>query len=251
MSKDNEPFPETADIESSSDEYARRFSGAAGEWMLEVQERATLNFFKGEEIKTVLDVGGGHGQLAIPLCEAGYEVTVLSSAPECKKRISSMFDSGKCGFIVGNVIDLPFPDKSFDVVISFRMVTHCRQWQKLIAELSRVSKKFVVLDYPTGQSLNMVAPRLFDLKKKVETDTRHWALFKHTEISDELNRNGFQKIKRTGQFFLPMVLHRMLKSRKLSAALEGVCQYVRLRDKWGSPRVLRADRAEKSATQQN
>ena len=30
------PFPETADIHTSSDEYATRFSGPAGEWMLAV-----------------------------------------------------------------------------------------------------------------------------------------------------------------------------------------------------------------------
>ncbi len=32
----NCPFPETADIHTSTDEYAGRFAGAWGEWMLGV-----------------------------------------------------------------------------------------------------------------------------------------------------------------------------------------------------------------------
>ena len=73
------PFPETADIHTSSDEYATRFSGAAGTWMLDVQEQITRRLLRGFEGSSVLDVGGGHGQLAIPLCRDGWRVTVLGS----------------------------------------------------------------------------------------------------------------------------------------------------------------------------
>lgn len=235
-------FPETADIVSSSDEYATRFSGPAGQWMLDVQEQITLDLVKKVSVRTILDVGGGHGQLAVPLCREGYEMTVLSSAEICKKRISDIVDSGKCRFVVGNVVSLPFQDKSFDAAISFRMVTHCLQWPALIKELCRVAKHSVVVDYPTSQSVNMIAPGLFNLKKKVEHNTRHWALFKHTQIIREFEKNGFTAAFRTGQFFLPMVLHRMLKNRAFSAMLEKTCRAAGLTQRWGSPVILRADR---------
>lgn len=35
-------FPETADIETASNDYALRFSGEIGAWLLKVQEEATL-----------------------------------------------------------------------------------------------------------------------------------------------------------------------------------------------------------------
>lgn len=235
-------FPETADIVSSSDEYAKRFAGKTGQWMLEVQERITLAMIKKDQVRSILDVGGGHGQLAIPLCNAGYDVTVLSSAEECKKRISGIVDSGKCRFMTGNVIALPFPDKSFDVAISFRMVTHCQQWPVLIKELCRVAEKFVIVDYPTSQSVNVIAPGLFNLKKKVELNTRRWSLFKHAEISREFEKNKFQVKDRTGQFFLPMALHRIMKCKKISESLEAACRACGLSGKWGSPVILRADR---------
>ena len=37
------------------------------------------------------------------------------------------------------------------------------------------------------------------------------------------------------QFFLPMVLHRMIGRRGISAALEGLCRGLGLTRLWGSP----------------
>ena len=233
------PFPETADIHTSSDEYATRFAGAAGAWMLDVQERITRRLLRGFEGASVLDVGGGHGQLAIPLCRDGWKVTVLGSDESCRHRIQSSVDSGACTFAVGNVVELPFPDKSFDVVLCFRLLTHCERWPELVRELGRVARRAVIVDYPTGQSLNAIAPALFGAKKKFEKNTRTWALFRHAQVSGEFATNGYAPAATGKQFFLPMVLHRMLKSRAASAALESVCRALGLTRLWGSPVIVR------------
>lgn len=236
------PFPETADIETSSEEYAERFAGPTGQWMLEVQKQIVLSFLRSTSGSSILDVGGGHGQLAIPLCHSNFAVTVLGSSESCRRRISEIVDSGKCSFKVGNVIDLPFPEQSFDNVICFRLLTHCRQWRKLIGELCRVAKDSVIVDYPTNQSLNRFAPLLFKAKKKIEGDTRIWALFKHQDVQEQFVREGFMPEKRKAQFFLPMVLHRTLKCRSLSVVLEGICRTLGLTRMWGSPVILKAVR---------
>ena len=235
------PFPETADIHTSSDEYATRFSGPAGEWMLAVQERITLRMLRPFPDASVLDVGGGHGQLAVPLCRAGWRVAVLGSDETCRHRIQSIVDSGACRFVVGNAIALPFPDNAFDVALCFRLLTHCERWPELVRELCRVARQAVIVDYPTGQSLNAVAPALFGAKKKFEKNTRTWALFRHRQVIDEFAKNGFVPAETKKQFFLPMVLHRMLKSRAASAALEGVCRALGLTRRWGSPVIVRME----------
>ena len=56
-------FSETADIETSSDDYAARFAGEIGAWLLKVQEEATLRMLAAYPNAKILDVGGGHGQL--------------------------------------------------------------------------------------------------------------------------------------------------------------------------------------------
>jgi 2-polyprenyl-3-methyl-5-hydroxy-6-metoxy-1,4-benzoquinol methylase len=238
---ENEPapaFPETADIDSSSDDYATRFAGPTGEWMLRVQERITLNMVKSLPTQSVLDVGGGHGQLAIPLCRAGYPVTVLGSDETCRTRIADVVDSGACSFAVGNVIELPFEDRAFDTVVSFRMLTHCRRWQILVRELCRVARDRVIVDYPTSQGLNVIAPMLFGAKKRLEGNTRHWALFRHAEVRLAFTSQGYVQHRRRGQFFLPMVLHRALRCRTLSVVLEGICGGCGLTRLWGSPVII-------------
>ncbi len=70
---------EDADVETSSEAYARRFSGAVGGWFLAVQADATLDLLRPFPRARIVDVGGGHGQLAAPLAEAGHDVTVVGS----------------------------------------------------------------------------------------------------------------------------------------------------------------------------
>jgi ubiquinone/menaquinone biosynthesis C-methylase UbiE len=238
------PYPETADIETSSDDYATRFSGSAGAWMLEVQERIALRFLGSTPGASILDVGGGHGQLAIPLCREGFPVTVLSSAESCRKRIAEIVDSGQCRFKVGDVVALPYPDRSFDTVIAFRMLTHCEQWPTLVAELCRVARSSVIVDYPTSQSLNKVAPLLFKAKKRLEGNTRTWRLFRHSEVIETFADQGFAKSRSRNQFFLPMVLHRALSCRIVCATLEGICRALGLTRFWGSPAIVELRRQD-------
>jgi hypothetical protein len=47
--------PETADIETSSEDYSRRFSGPVGSWFLRVQESATLKMLATRPGASVLD----------------------------------------------------------------------------------------------------------------------------------------------------------------------------------------------------
>ena len=236
------PFPETADIETASEEYAARFSGPTGEWMLAVQEDIALGMVENAAPREILDVGGGHGQLAIPLCRRGCAVTVLGSAESCRRRLAPVLDSAKCRFVTGNVIALPFPDRSFDVVLCFRLLTHCARWPALVQELCRVARSTVIVDYPSSQSLNCISPALFGAKKKLEGNTRRWTLFRHAQVADEFAKHGYGAVARRGQFFFPMVLHRALRCRPLSACLESAARALGLTRRWGTPVIVRMDR---------
>lgn len=231
-------FPETADIESSTEAYAQRFAGPTGEWMLNVQERCLLELAAGlGPGLSALDVGGGHAQVAPPLVAQGHRVTVLGSAAECELRLQAALDAEAYTFEVGNMIELPYPDDAFDLVTSFRIVTHCGQWERLIAELCRVARKGVIIDYPTSQSINRVAPWLFEAKKKVEQNTRVWHQFTHAEIQAAFASNQFELAVLRKQFFFPMVVHRLLKLRPLSIGLESVARVSGLTKLAGSPVV--------------
>lgn len=235
-------FPETADIETSSDDYARRFSGAVGAWFLDIQRQATLKMLAPHPHASILDVGGGHGQTAAALVENGYNLTVLGSDPICSARIQPLVDAGQCAFQVGDVLALPYPDQHFDVVLSYRLLPHVTQWQPFLAELARVARAAVILDYPEVHSINYITPLLFKWKKQLEGNTRTYTCFKQADLLRLFAQNGFAYADRFREFFLPMVLHRKLKSTGISNALENACRLVGLTSLLGSPVILKVVR---------
>ncbi len=238
MSADDIAVP--ADIETASKGYAQRFAGPVGEWMLKKQSDIVLELLASHRGDTVLDVGGGHAQLARPLAETGYGVTVHGSAPECSTRIRDLVDNGTCRFVCAPMLELPFEDGSFDTVLCFRLLTHCDEWPALIGELCRVAKRAVIIDYPTGKSLNAISGGLFSAKKKLEGNTRTWRLFRPQELTDAFAGHGFVCRNERKQFFLPMVLHRVLRRPPVSAFLEGICRCLGMTRLWGSPVIMEA-----------
>ena len=232
-------FPETADIETSSDDYARRFSGKVGNWFLRVQEEATLRMLAPYKEAKILDVGGGHGQLTTALIRHEYQVTVLGSSEACKQRIQKYVDENRCSFKVGNILDLPYPDQAFDVVVSYRLLPHVTRWERFLSELTRVAQKAVIVDYPAVQSVNAIAPLLFRLKKRLEGNTRPYTSFRESQLLEVFRTHDFIWAERFPEFFLPMALHRTLKLPVLSSRLERISRLSGLTRLFGSPVILK------------
>ena len=226
---------EHADVETASDDYAARFTGPTGAWMLARQERIVRSFLRGSPGATVLDVGGGHAQLALPLCRAGCHVTVLGSDAACGRRVAAEVATGRIRFDVGDLVRLPYADRSFLAAVSIRLLPHCARWPDLIAELCRVANRMVIVDYPTRRSVNVLADALFGLKKRIEGNTRPYTLFDDREIGDAFAAQGFDLRARRPQFFFPMVLHRALRQPWLSASLEATAGAFGLTALFGSP----------------
>jgi len=235
----NKLISQKADIETSSEDYAKRFSGKIGDYFLSVQEAITLNFLKHKPGASVLDVGGGHAQLAVPLVKNGFKVTVMGSDETCRSRLDKLLQSGSFEFVTGNLLNLPFEDNYFDFVISFRLLTHEEKWEIQISELSRVAKYNVIIDYPDIRSFNIFYKLLFKLKKKFEGNTRTFYSFSRRDLIEEFQKNNFIKPVFKPEFFLPMVIHRAIKNVTLLKAVEKLFSILGLTKLFGSPVILR------------
>jgi SAM-dependent methyltransferase len=234
---------EDADVETSSDAYARRFAGPVGAFFLEVQARATLDLLQPWPGAGVLDVGGGHAQVTGPLVEAGHPLTVLGSALACEGRLRRWTRSGGARFVCGDLLAAPFADRSFDVVLSYRLLPHVSRWPELIGELARLARVAIVVDYPTHRSVNAVSGWTFGLKKGVEGDTRPFTVFRDAEVETAFAQHGFAPTGRRPQFLFPMALHRATGSASLARALEAAGGALGLRRAFGSPIILRLERS--------
>jgi SAM-dependent methyltransferase len=234
---------ETADRETASPDYARRFAGAVGAWFLDVQARTVLELLAPWPRARVLDVGGGHGQLTDALLGAGHAVTVYASGPDAvSETLAGHVRAGRVALASGDLLAAPFPERHFDAVLSFRLLPHVRRVPALIAELARLARAAVIVDYPTRRSVNAVSRALFGLKKGVEGNTRPFTVFRDREIEDGFAAAGFRPTARRPQFFLPMALHRALGSAALARGLEGTARALALTRALGSPVVLRLER---------
>jgi SAM-dependent methyltransferase len=236
--------PEDADVHTASAQYARRFAGPVGAWFLGVQTRIVLDLLSRWPRARVLEVGGGHAQLAGPLARAGYAVTVHGTAEACRERIEDLLASGRVEFRTGPLLSLPWPDRAFDVVTAVRLLPHVGPWRDLVGELCRVARHAVVVDYPTRRSVNAVSGAFFGVKKGVEGNTRPFRVFSEGEIDEALSARGLATTARRPEFVFPMALHRALGQAALSRALEGVAGATGLTSLLGSPVVRRAERHE-------
>lgn len=236
-------FLETADIDSSTPDYAKRFAGEVGRYFLALQTELTLALLAPYPGATILDVGGGHGQLAAPLAQKGFPITVTGSSNACRHNLDALLPPETFQYRTCDMLHLPFPDRSFDVVLSFRILPHVNRWQELIAELCRVAKKAVIIDYPDRRSINILYNLLFDWKKSMEGDTRTFTLFSRRQIGAEFARHGLYDPAFRHEFFLPMVLHRKMGSARISRVLEQMFRICGLTSLFGSPAIVRVQRS--------
>jgi SAM-dependent methyltransferase len=90
-------------------------------------------------VESLLDVGAGSGRLQNVLGKAcGFYVGVDQVQNE--------------GLLQADAHSLPFPDRSFDVVVSKQTLPHFAEPAKALAEMMRVAKRGVVIqqEFPLG-----------------------------------------------------------------------------------------------------
>ncbi|MFW2544836.1 class I SAM-dependent methyltransferase [Primorskyibacter sp. 2E107] len=87
----------------------------------------------------ILDLGAGVGRHALWLAAQGFEVVALDAAPEGLAEIDRM---GGVETVLGRMDALPFPDHSFDHVLSWNVIYHGDEDVLLrsIGEIRRVLK---------------------------------------------------------------------------------------------------------------
>lgn len=96
--------------------------------------------------KTVLDVGCGDGEVvAILNKNKSYDVTGIDLFEPFLRKAKKTGAYKK--LLVGDIRDLKFNDKSFDVVLSSQVVEHLKKKESLgmIKEMERIAKKRVII----------------------------------------------------------------------------------------------------------
>jgi hypothetical protein len=115
-------------------------------------------------------------------------------------------------------------------------------WQRLLAEMCRVARHAVVLDYADRRSFNLIVGPLFAAKRRVEQNTRRYHVFDRHVLVGEFARHGFGSPVACPEFFLPMAVHRAVGLVPFTRTLEGAFRAVGVTRLLGSPVILRVQR---------
>jgi SAM-dependent methyltransferase len=225
-----------------------RFGGPIGDLIATDQARVLAEFLGAVEGRSIIDVGTGTGRAAFLLAGAGGVVTGIDASDQmlaiAKERASA--EHVDVRFLRGDAHALEFPDRSFDMAVSLRVLMHTPRWRVCLDELCRVARALVVIDYPSAHSpaaLQAVGRRLLHA---AGMSTEPYRVFFDHEIANAFLENGFRIRSAHRQFVLPIALHKTIGSRAFTQASEALFNRLGLLRMLGSPITLVAERCATS-----
>lgn len=237
-----------ADPETARTFEARRFGGPIGELVASTQARVLVSFIGAIGGRKILDVGTGTGRAALLLAREGANVTAVdaSSAMLAEARRRATEEGTGVQFLVGDAHALDFPDRSFEVALSLRVIMHTPRWEQCIAELCRVTEHLVIIDYPSATSVAALESMARRLAHAIGIKTEAYRVFTDRAIAKAFDRSGFRIRSVHRQFVLPIAFHKAIGSRRFTDVTEGALGRAGLLRVFGSPVTLVAERCASS-----
>lgn len=105
----------------------------------------------------VLDAGCGEGALSVLMAEKGANVTgvdiSIPNIKSAKKRAEGKVFQGSLKYLNGDLENMPFNDREFEVVVSNHVLEHVPSFDKGLSEVLRVSDKIALIAIPTCYGL--------------------------------------------------------------------------------------------------
>lgn len=97
--------------------------------------------------KNVLEVGCGEGYLSDHLLRSVPTIQSLEACDLSLDRVPLDLKS-RINFRIGSAYELPYESRSFDLVVCCEVLEHLSEPQRALAELCRVTRRFVLLSTP-------------------------------------------------------------------------------------------------------
>lgn len=134
-------------------DYKKTYYEQQGPWLRKKAGQERLNKIVDvipSDVQTVLDIG----------CGNGYLINFLLENKKYKKLVGLDISSKALRYIktekiLGDIINLPFQEDSFDLIVCSEIIEHLTEedFIKAISEVQRVSKKYILITVPNKEIL--------------------------------------------------------------------------------------------------
>lgn len=108
-----------------------------GEWIDQTEKTLIKKYISGFRSNTILEIGSGTGHWTDFFCEHGFFVLGLDIAPEMIS-IAKNKNIPKSVFMQGDVLNLPYNDKSVDNIVAITSLEFVENQMKALDEIYRV-----------------------------------------------------------------------------------------------------------------
>jgi len=148
--------------------------------------RFALDYASG---KIVLDAACGSGYGTYMLSTKAESVTGIDISIKAIEYCKSNYPQGNAEFKVADILNLPFKDNSFDLVVAFEIFEHLESPREMLIELKRITRRKIMLSTPNA-----------DYEKSTVVNPHHVREYCLAEFSDILESVFKGDFEVTGQF---------------------------------------------------
>ncbi len=136
----------------------------------------------------VLEIGVGTGRIALPLRDAGVDVTGVDLSVPMLERLLA---KGAAPVVAGDATRLPFSDASFGAALAVHVLHLIPPWRDAIAELARVVRPGGVLLVSQGTWSVVAFPDVIEtFTKAAGLEMRHVGVNEEAELDKAMAAAG-------------------------------------------------------------
>lgn len=135
-----------------------------------------------EKVKTILDIGCGHGQNTFHIAKVfpNSEVSGIDFSKSAIEGADRKFHLPNLEFL--HDIDSDMLKLKFDLICCFEVLEHVENWKQFLKKISDSSNKYIMLSFPTGRM------------RKFESNIGHLRNFKKGEVENQLHKLSFKPL---------------------------------------------------------
>jgi hypothetical protein len=137
---------------------------------------------------------------------------------------------------------LPIASRSVDAAVCLRLLMHVVDWRRAVAELCRVARSRVVVDFPAAGSVAALESAARRMKAALGGKTEAYRVMRLADVRAAFAEHGFRVVDIKRQFVLPIALHKKVGRLGLTRGVEGALASIGMLRAFGSPVTVVAER---------